>query len=57
MPAALQMLSTPRTKSRSVPVDYEALFNSFDADGSGEIDYNEMAKHLRRVLPRWTLAA
>ena len=29
------------------PADADALFEAFDTDGSGEIDYNELAKQLR----------
>ena len=44
---AMQILTSPRTKSNVNVADYEALFESFDKDGSGEIDYNEMSKLLR----------
>jgi len=44
------MLTTPRTREATQTSDYELLFDSFDNDGSGTIEYSELSKLLRRGI-------
>ena len=47
---AMRMLTTPRTREATQTSDYELLFDSFDGDASGTIEYGELNKLLRRGL-------